>query len=102
MSPRALLLEQIIHEARQHKAHGERLKAIFDLDSTLFDVSHRIAKILNDYGHEPRIQEKYPTQAAILKKVQPHAEDWGVKRTLVRYGVEIPDEIFVKDLVHYW
>ncbi len=103
MSKRPELLEQILKETVTSKSSGSRLKAIFDLDSTLFDVSPRITKILHDFAELPEIKTQYAQEAALLRTVKPHVGDYGVKRTLARYGFNIaPTEEFVRLLVEFW
>lgn len=96
------LLKKIIAEAEDHKAKGHSLKAIFDLDSTLFDVSPRISKILQSFADLPEIRATYPKESEFLLTVEPHPQDYGVRKTLERYGVSFENQEFLKILVEYW
>jgi hypothetical protein len=96
------LLSEMIESAKRQKAKGAPLQAIFDLDSTLFDVSHRIAKILHHFADLPEIREKYPEAASFISRLEPHRLDYGVKRTLNRVGFKLPDEDFAKTIEKYW
>ena len=50
---------------------------VFDLDSTLFDVSPRTKKILQDYTLDPKHDKIYPKELEILKEVEIQVGDWG-------------------------
>ncbi|MDZ4677536.1 MAG: HAD family hydrolase [Oligoflexia bacterium] len=103
MSKRPAILNEILKEAVTLKSSGTRLKAIFDLDSTLFDVSPRITKILHAFAELPEIKAKYRKESELLLTVKPHPEDYGVKRTLARYGFSLsPSAEFAQQLVDYW
>lgn len=58
-------------------AENSRTVCVFDLDSTLFNVSHRTQRILNEFAelHKPE-----------LKKVEILHTDWGLKESLFRAG----------------
>jgi hypothetical protein len=102
MGKRPDILNQILTEAREQKALKSPLRAIFDLDSTLFDVSPRITKILRDFAAEPATLARFPSEAKVLSIVEPHFNDYGVKRTLERYMTEEPHPDFIQAVVEYW
>lgn len=90
------------------KTHSElrkknlSLKAIFDLDSTLFDVSPRISRILNELGEDPHWIGSHPEYAEILRQVKPHKSDYGVRRTLQRYNLPPVDMAIMKRVAERW
>ena len=102
MQNRPDILNKILTEAREHQRRGTPTRAIFDLDSTLFDVSPRIARILNDFAADPEMLLRFPNETKVLALVEPHVKDYGVRRTLERYGFEPPSPEFAKILVDYW
>ena len=102
MSKRAPILDEIVKLAKMYTALKQPLKAIFDLDSTLFDVSPRIARILQDFAAEPEILVNYPNEARVLALVEPDVRDYGVRRTLERYQFDHPNPEFAKNLIEYW
>lgn len=97
-----IIKKRLMAAASLQKSKNMPLKAIFDLDSTLFDVSPRITKILHDFANLAEMQKSHPEACAKLLTVRPHPEDYGVKRTLMRYGFEPPDFEFVEKLVDFW
>ena len=78
------------------------LKVIFDLDSTLFDVSPRITKIIHLFAEQNEIKENYPEESKILLSLRSHESDYGVKKTLTRIGFQPPNMEFIKSLVDFW
>src|SRR3954464_10326393 len=96
------LLKEILESARLQKSLGEPVQGIFDLDSTLFDVSPRITKILHSFAALPVIKSAYPSEAALIAQIEPHVKDYGVRRTLARYNFTLPNQEFGKILVAYW
>lgn len=63
-------------------AENSRTVCVFDLDSTLFNVSPRTQRILNEFAelHRPE-----------LKEVQILHTDWGLKEALLRAGYEFDE-----------
>jgi hypothetical protein len=100
MEKRHALLTSILEQALELTKKNEPLKAIFDLDSTLFDVSFRIAKIMHDFA--ATVADQYPEASKKLLTLVPDPSDFGVKKTLMRLNFEAPNEEFIKNLVEYW
>lgn len=69
--------------------------AIFDLDSTLFNVSGRSMRILQDFCNDPLMVEKYPADIERLKLIRVLPSDWGIREAIVRQGWEAPPDFFV-------
>ncbi len=95
------ILERVVSLA-QRQPPDSPLQAIFDLDSTLFDVSPRITKIIHLFASLERIKTSYPKESAKLLKLEAHESDYGVKKTLMRIGFLPPDLEFIHDLVDFW
>jgi hypothetical protein len=103
MVPYPSLLKDIIDQAAKQKDSKKGpLKAVFDLDSTLFDVSHRITQIFHQFAKLSDIAEKFPEASKQLLALTPKATDWGVKKTLMRINFKSPGDDFLKTLVEYW
>lgn len=102
MKKRAPILDEILDQSRLSKSKNQPLKAIFDLDSTLFDVSHRISIILRAFAAEPEMMARYPIETKVLALVEPDVNDYGIKRTLERYQFDHPSPEFAKLLLDYW
>jgi hypothetical protein len=82
-----LILEQILTETQESIARGRRSLAVFDLDSTLFDVSPRIQRIVDELAlHEP-ILVAHPEVALKLKQIVIARGDWGIKTAMMRLGL---------------
>jgi len=75
-------------------AEKDRTVCVFDLDSTLFNVSPRTQKILNEFAHEHKPE---------LKNVEILHTDWGLKESLYRAGYKTVDHPELhKSLRDYW
>lgn len=90
---------RIFQEILNHK-NGQPL-VIFDLDSTLFNVSHRTQKILEAFTGDPQNSLKYPTEIAEIKKLQIRDTDWGIKEALIRIQLKSSDE-FYRSIGTFW
>ncbi|MBK9293016.1 MAG: HAD family hydrolase [Oligoflexia bacterium] len=90
------ILEKILNELKSESL------VIFDLDSTLFDVSPRITAILKAFASEFKVKDTHPEHYRILTNVEPHPQDYGVRRTLERYNFPTTDMDFIKKLVEFW
>ncbi len=61
--------------------------AVFDLDSTLFDVSPRIQKIIHDFADRPELASD-PSTVDLLKAARTKNTDWGMRGALERAGLD--------------
>lgn len=77
-------LKDLIKSVESDLASGRRVLSVFDLDSTLFDVSPRIQKILDDLKTHPQILSQFPDHAPLLSSVKTKKSDWGIKDALAR------------------
>lgn len=71
-------LNEILIHVRELTAQNMRTLAVFDLDSTLFNVSTRTQKIISEFAELHDLPE--------LAQVQVKPEDWGMKEALLRAG----------------
>lgn len=82
---------------------GHRNLLVFDLDSTLFDVSPRSEKIVLDFAHDPARQNNYPVETALLKNIKIGPRDWGIRTSVQRLPfVTPPPKEFVSELREFW
>lgn len=95
----AEILRKIYSEVR---TLGERSLLVFDLDSTLFDVSPRLEKILLDFSDVDEHQRLYPEACKILKNVKTLRSDWGIKNALIRAGLDDHHPSFQESLRDFW
>jgi HAD superfamily, subfamily IIIB (Acid phosphatase) len=98
------ILQRILDEASDRNlTNGGRLLAIFDLDSTLFDLTLRMVRIVEAFGDDPVWKERYPKECEALKTLPIKPSDWGLKEALERVGLLERDHAeFYRDLHQFW
>lgn len=88
-------LNEILNISREYAAQNLRILAVFDLDSTLFNVSTRTQKILQEYAELYKIDR--------LKQVEVRMEDWGIKEALLRAGYSLEADLeLLKSVRDFW
>jgi len=102
MPKRPAILKKIIEEAKLYASTNKRLLAIFDLDSTLFDVSPRIAQILREFAADPKMRSAWPEETHIIRDIEPHPDAYGIRISLERAGIKDPNPEFKKSIIDYW
>ncbi|MCC2677749.1 MAG: hypothetical protein K0R29_325 [Pseudobdellovibrio sp.] len=85
MSAIPVNLNDILNQAEQNRAQNLRTLAVFDLDSTLFNVSTRTQKILHEFAEAHKLDH--------LKDVVILPEDWGLKEALFRKGYTVEKDL---------
>jgi hypothetical protein len=91
-------LDHFCHKIRESK----KCLAVFDIDSTLYDVSPRTEKILQEFAHHPMHNSNFPKASEILKKTQILPSDWGYREAFERHDLlEEPHE-FHHSLKEFW
>ena len=93
------LLRQILEKIT---AAGPGALVVFDLDSTLFDVSHRTQKIISDFTLQSGMEKKYPESIEALKLVKVSSDDWGLRDLLQRHGMGSHAPEFLEAIREYW
>jgi hypothetical protein len=73
---------------------GHRQMAVFDLDSTLFNVTLRTRMILKDLAKKESLLEKYPNETPQLETMEILDSDWGIREALIRSGISAPLQFF--------
>lgn len=97
------ILERVLHEARDFKNTGRSFLAAFDLDSTLFDLTLRVATIIDGFAADPAHRNRFPLECEALKKIQILRTDWGINEALDRINLtsdKHPE--FCKALHDHW
>ena len=92
---------KIIEVARNRASSPSPLIAVFDLDSTLFNVTQRTQRILHDFAGDPEMQRLYPNECAQLKISETEHTDWGIRQTLVRSGIR-SELLFFEAVREFW
>lgn len=103
MSKPASILRQILESAHTAHRKSEPFLAVFDLDSTLYDLTARVQKIIEAFANAPENRKKYPEACEILLTARVHPQDWGIKEGLGRAGLhEAGHPEFFRDLHTHW
>ena len=88
-------LNEILKISQEYAAQNIRILAVFDLDSTLFNVSSRTQKILSEFAELHSLEN--------LRNVEVKCEDWGIKEAVLRAGYSIENDLeMLQNLREYW
>lgn len=98
----ANLLSEILASTSESTLQGKRVLGVFDLDSTLFDVSPRLQRILDSFASSPTIQNLHPTKAQRLQQIKIQHKDWGLKTAIQRAGIENDSPELAQAIRAYW
>ncbi len=74
---------------------------LFDLDSTLYNVSPRTQKILLEFCKDPEMVKAYPKETQTIPTISISTEDWGFAEALDRENFQ-SSITFFKDLNKFW
>lgn len=96
------MLQQILTDIQAFSSQGEKSLVVFDLDSTLFDVSPRLERILLDFAAVPLNKKKFPQQIRLLKNIKALRHDWGIVGALQRVGLDGHHREFQDAIHEYW
>jgi hypothetical protein len=96
------ILSNILQTIGELQAKQQRSLVVFDLDSTLFDVSPRLQKIIHDFAEIPENIKKFPESVAALMSVRTLPSDWGIRGALVRAGLATHPVEFHQAIKKFW
>lgn len=96
------LIVQIETDIASSTTMGLRSLVVFDLDSTLFDVSPRLEKILLDFAANEEFKKLFPDQIALFDQIKTHPKDWGIRAALSRVGLDGDNLEFQKAVTTFW
>lgn len=102
MSHTNALLDQILVKIAEIHAQNGKTCLVFDLDSTLFDVSPRLQQILDDFAAHPEHQSQFPQEMKFFPEMKTHRADWGIKNALMRSGLKEASADFQNAVRAYW
>jgi hypothetical protein len=77
-------LQDLINSLEMDLLQGQPILTVFDLDSTLFDVSPRIQRILDEMRSHPEVLELFPEHAPFLEQAKTERKDWGIRDAMIR------------------
>ncbi|MCK6598653.1 MAG: HAD family hydrolase [Bdellovibrionaceae bacterium] len=81
---------------------GPKPLVIFDLDSTLFDVSPRLEKVLIDISMTNDFIQRFPEVNSYFRNIKTLRNDWGFIKVLKRAGVDHDHYELFDYLRHAW
>ncbi|MEN0059941.1 MAG: HAD family hydrolase [Bdellovibrio sp.] len=96
------MLQQILDALQNLSQEKKKTLVVFDLDSTLFDVSPRLERILLDFAALPFNQDKFPEEISLLKNAKTLRSDWGIQAALQRAGLSPQSVAFHTAVTEYW
>ncbi len=97
------ILRKALESARGARRDREPFLAVFDLDSTLYDLTGRVQKIIETFAHDPERRKKYPEACEKTLAARIHPQDWGLKEGLGRAGLREADHPdFFSELHSHW
>jgi hypothetical protein len=88
--------KDIFFQILSERAQGRQTLAVFDLDSTIFNVSPRTQRIFNEFLAQEDIRTKYPKEVEFLHGLVILPQDWGIKQAIVRSGLKSTDDFYMK------
>lgn len=97
-----LILSDILEKTGKSLKKGQTVKAYFDLDSTLFDVTPRVQKIIEDFCQDETMRQKYPQAVAKLNTVKLLSHPYYIKDLMHQIGLTDQDPRFYKEIFQYW
>ncbi|NJL25217.1 MAG: HAD family hydrolase [Calothrix sp. SM1_5_4] len=97
------MIEQhpLIEVAEHVRREAPGVAVIFDLDSTLFNVSPRTQHILRSLANEPGFAAAHAEAAEVLKNIEVLPSDWGVREALARTNLR-PSRDLGDAVRSYW
>lgn len=95
------VLIKILDETQGKLAAGLTQVVVFDLDSTLFEVTDRNQRILDEFILSEHL-DSHPAIKGMLKNIRMQLSDHGLESAARRAGVLIPDEEIRKKLLLFW
>ena len=73
---------------------------VFDIDSTLYDVTPRNQEIVRDFGHTSDLLE--PSLKDTLKSFNSESNDWGIKAGLMRLNLPLLNRLLIDSIKEHW
>jgi hypothetical protein len=97
-----VLLDQILVKIAEINGQNGKTCLVFDLDSTLFDVSPRLQQILVDFAAIPENQAAFPNEMKFFPEIKTHRKDWGITNALMRSGLSSASPAFQEAVRKFW
>lgn len=92
-------IQEILQTILTLRAENVRTLCVFDLDSTLFNVSTRTQKILHEFAEAHTETQRRED----LLSIEIHPREWGLKETLIRAGFKMDEHLDLhQNLRDFW
>jgi hypothetical protein len=76
---------------------------IFDLDSTLFDLTQRVKAILQRFIANPKTRRRFTEACDLMQNLEIHRTDWGLIKPLQRVGIDVDKHPeFIREIQSAW
>ena len=95
-------LRQILNSIDREIEKGSVTRAVFDLDSTLFNVAPRFTKIIEEFCNDSVLRQKYSKAVEVLSRVQITAHPYYLKQFMMDIGLDQEPQDFYKEIFEYW
>ncbi len=97
------VLQHILDRAKQLATRPNEFCCVFDLDSTLYDLTERKQQIMLNFLDQPGKSELYPVEAKLLSKIEVRQNEFGIQEALARVGISAEKfSQFHKELYEHW
>jgi hypothetical protein len=97
------VLHRILKEAEAARLAQTPFLTAFDLDSTLFDLTTRMCRIVDAFIENPKFQHRYPRECELVRELPVKSTDWGLGEALTRVGLtQNTHGEFYRDLHKFW
>lgn len=91
-------LKYLVEISKLEMQKNKKSFLLFDLDSTLFDNSPRVYKIIQEFIKEHK--DQYPDDIEKMLKIQRKDIIWGIRENVKKFDIH-NDELITK-LIQYW
>lgn len=95
-------LDKIVKDIDSEIKKGSITRAVFDLDSTLFNVAPRFSKIIQEFCTDTAMRLKYAKAVNILSQVQVTHHPYYLKQFMMDIGLNEEPQTFYKEIFEYW
>ncbi|MGE3975581.1 MAG: HAD family hydrolase [Bdellovibrionales bacterium] len=89
-------------EAKVAALDGRAIRAVFDLDSTIFEVAPRSQQILKEFLETRPQYAQYEPYFDRLALVEVQPTDWGLRTAMERHGLMDLPEHLRRILIQFW
>ena len=95
-------LNKILKDIDREIEKGSLTRAVFDLDSTLFNVAPRFSRIIQEFCSDESMRQKYAKAIEVLSQVQVTAHPYYLKQFMLDIGLDQEPQSFYKEIFEYW